>query len=225
MKVKEIENELYQLFTTKSENDEIEKIKKRGYVCAIPQKSDLLFIGINPSYTGDTNQQSFCYEISNAVNDLRHFKEFQTLISDTEYEKNWTFIDLFYFRETNQKLLDFIIRKDVIFIVEQLRLTNKIIKYINPKIIVVANSKASNFFGINKFKNKKGVYKNIWYGLDFYFNTESGLMKVKGINENSIIKQADFEFYKDKHFLFTSSLKYMNRFEKERIKWLIKRIK
>ena len=219
-----IKKELEQLFITQSQNSDVQKIKDRGYVFANPKESDLLFIGINPSYTGDLQPQSFSYDISNAVNDLRHFKDFNTLISETKYENNWTYIDLFYFRETDQKKIDSIIRNDVMFIVEQLRITNKIIKGINPKIIVVANSKASNFFGVNKFKDKNGICQNIWYGLDFYFDSESGLMKVKGIHKNSIIDQADIEFYKNKYFLFTSSLIYMNRFEKERLKWLIKRI-
>ena len=215
-----IKEKLDKLFTQKTSNEDVQEIIDRGYVCANTKPNEILFIGINPSYTKDAKPESYFYNVSNAVGDYgKHYKPFDNLISNTKYKGEWSYIDLFYFRETDQKKLDLIIKNEIQFIVEQLRLTNEIIKQINPQIIVVANSKANNFFGVNKKGNK-----NIWYGLNFVFDTESGLYKVVGIDEDSIIDKSDYDFYKDKFFLFTSTLTYMNRFEKERLSWLIDRV-
>ena len=219
-----IKRGLEELFSIKTSNNDVQEIINRGYVCANVEPNEILFIGINPSYIKNDKKESFTYDVKQAVNDYpKHYKHFQKLLSNTKYKKKWSYIDLFYFRETDQKKVDLIIKNEISFIVEQLRLTNKIIKQINPKIIIVANSKANNYFGINKLL-KNGEYTNIWYGLEFEFDTNSGLMKVIGIDDNSIVDNSNYEFYKDKLFLFTSTLTYMNKFNKERLSWLINRI-
>lgn len=221
----EIKQKLENLFQLKSNNVTVQEIVNRGYVVSEIEKGKVLFIGVNPSYPKGAKPKSYFYKVSNAVKEYpKHYKNFNNLISNTKYKGKWTYIDLFFFRETDQKKLDLIIRNETMFIVEQLRLTNEIIKNINPKVIIVANSKSADFFGINKVKNKKGELINIWLGLNFEFDKITGLMKVTGINDKSIIDKRNFNFYKDKLFLFTSTLKYMNKFEKERLSWLIDRI-
>ncbi len=221
----DIENKLIKLFQHKSKNPKVQNIINRGFVSAISKPNKILFIGINPSYIPGSLPQSYFYDVSEAVKKYpKHYKNFNELLLNTKHQDKWSYLDLFYFRETDQNKINLIIQNDISFIVNQLRLTNEIIKDINPNIIVVANSKASNFFGINKFIDKKGEYINIWYGLDFKFDEKTGLMKVIGINKNSILEYDDFNFFKNKLFLFTSTLTYMNRFDKNRLKWLIERI-
>ena len=220
-----IKQKLDNLFTPKSKNETVQEIIKRGYVGSKVETNKILFVGINPSYVNGAKPESYFYKVSDAIKEYpKHYKNFNALLLNTKYKGKWSYIDLFFFRETDQDKIDLMIRNEIMFIVEQLRLTNEIIKSINPKVIIIANSKSANFFGINKIENKKGELTNIWLGLNFEFDKNSGLMKVVGINDNSIIEQSDFTFYKDKLFLFTSTLTYMNKFEKERLSWLIDRL-
>ncbi len=47
-------------------------------------------------------------------------------------------------------------------------------------------------------------------------------MEITGIDDNSIIDKKDLDFYKNKYFLFTSTLKYMNKYEKQRLEWILR---
>ncbi len=148
--------ELSSIFKYKSNNIQIQEIIERGFVWSKLKKRKLLFIGINPSFPINAIKESYSYHIENAIRDYpSHYKKSTELIDNTTYENDWSYIDLFQFRETNQnKIFDFL-KNDPQFIVAQLRLTYKIIQYINPEIIVVCNSRASDFFGINKFESNK----------------------------------------------------------------------
>ncbi len=149
--MKKIEQKLNQIFSNTDKS--INEIAKRGYVYALAEPRDLLFVGLNPSYTNKATSENYSYKISDAVKNYpKHYKAFNDLATGGNYKNNWTYIDLFYFRETNQKTLNYLIKKDINFILEQLKVTNEIIKKINPKIIFVANSNANYFFGVNKKK-------------------------------------------------------------------------
>ena len=120
----------------------------------------------------------------------------------TKYENDWTYIDLFNFRETDQNKIKYFINNDLDFIVEHLKLTNEIINEINPEVIVVCNSGASNFFGINE---KQG--KNVWLGFDFYFNEDFGVEIMNGIKKESILNNmSEINNLIGKPFLFSSIL-------------------
>jgi hypothetical protein len=165
-----------------------------------------------------TTSSTLYYDIENAVLEYpKHYRKFAELVTNTKYENDWSYIDLFQFRETNQKKIYDFYKNDVEFIVSQLKLTHKIICEINPEIIVVCNSGASNFFGINKIK-KSEYWENIWLGYDFEYNKTFGIDIIKGIHNESIIKDQK-QHLKNLPILFTSTLTYKSRFDKKRLNW------
>lgn len=87
------------------------------------------------------NIESHHYCIKKASQEYpKYFGKFQELANKTKYENDWTYIDLFNFRETDQNKIKYFINNDLDFIVEHLKLTNEIINEINPEVIVVCNS-------------------------------------------------------------------------------------
>ncbi len=217
-----IYQELTRIFNYKSKNEENKEIINRGFVCTKIKKGKVLFVGINPSYPSGSKVDSFLYDIDKAVTEYpKHYSKFPNLIKNTKFSESWSYLDLFQFRETNQKKVIGFVRNDPQFLVSQLKLTHKMICEIKPEIIVVCNSEASNFFGINKKKSSEG-WQNIWLGYDFEFDKNFGLDFIKSKNEHSILKNEN-ESLIGKPILFTSTLTYMAKFDKRRLNWQIKR--
>lgn len=210
--------EIDRIFQHKSKKEELNEIIKRGFCYSEFEQKKLLFVGINPSYLKDLKPENFHYNVYKAVIDYKkHYAKFLDLLKNTKYEKDWTYIDLFFFRETNQNIISKIINSDIDFIVNQLKLTNKIINEINPEIVVVCNSGASNFFGINKIKEE-----NIWLGYKFTFDKDFGIEVVTNIDEKSILDNTnDLQNIIGKPFLFSSTLNYLDSHNKKRLNWII----
>lgn len=215
-------NKLVQIFEYQANSTSTKEIIERGFCFSEFQKKKLLFIGMNPSYVKGSIVGSHSYSVADAlIGYNRHYGKFQDLVNETKYENDWTYIDLFYFRETEQFKIGEVIKEDVEFIIKQLQITDEIINEINPEIIVVCNSGASNFFGINKVDNKH----NIWLGYDFKFDENLGIERIIGINKNSILDSKNIsENIFGKPFLFSSTLTYLDNFNKKRMKWIIKKV-
>lgn len=214
---------LKHIFSYQSCNNANNEIIKRGFVASKFKKNKALFVGINPSFTSDAKIESYLYDIEDAVKDYpKHYAKFLELIEGTRYINSWTYVDLFQFRETNQKKVIDFIKYDPQFLVQQLRLTYEIICEIDPELIIVCNSGAADFFGINKFKDK-GNWQNIWFGFDFEFDEHLGIDVIKGKIDESIITNK-MNLLAGKPVLFTSTLTYMSKFDKRRLNWQIKRI-
>lgn len=222
----EIKINLEEIFKYKPLNKKSLEIINRGYCFAEIENKKLLFVGINPSYLEGYDNNSFSYDSQKAVIEYpKYFKKFASLIESTIYNNIWTYLDIFHFRETNQEIISHLIENDLDFIIKQLRLTHNIINQLNPEIIVVCNSGASNFFGINKTQNlKENIETNIWLGYDFEFNEDYGIDIIKGINENSLVKDLDYSNLIGKPILFTSTLTYQDKFNKKRLSWIINRV-
>lgn len=211
-----------EIFKYKSKSNTVAEIIERGFVYSEFQKKKLLFIGMNPSYLEGSENLSYSYCIEDAVDKYkRHYGKFQDLVNGTIYEDNWTYIDMFFFRETNQNKIVDLLNADIDFIINQLNLTNEIINEINPELIVICNSDASNFTGINNSKNDK----NIWLGYKFVFNKEYGVEILTDINEKTVLKNKKLlENLVGKPFLFSSTLTYLDNFNKKRIRWIIDKV-
>ena len=213
---------IQEIFQINSKSAFVNELKNRGFCFSEFQKKKLLFVGINPSYLKDSVNDSHSYSVNDAVNNYKkHYGKFQDLVNKTKYENDWTYIDLFFFRETDQNKVYDIIDTDVDFIIQQLNITHEIINEINPEIVVVCNSGASNFFGINNVDSKN----NIWLGYDFKFDDNFGVEVVKSINKKSILITQDKEQKViGTPFLFSSTLTYLDNFNKKRLKWIIERV-
>ena len=123
---------------------------ERGF--AVPRelkKHSILFIGINPSYkegnTSSEEEYNPFYELYKPEKIDPYFKKFIEIKDYCKHE--WSHWDLLYIRETSQNnILNNC--KDANFsnfINHQLQLSREIITCIEPKIIVVCNSKARDY--------------------------------------------------------------------------------
>jgi hypothetical protein len=104
-------------------------------------ENELLFIGINPSNIKDlVNKYSVVYENGifwakeNFRNEYKYYQHFNDLANN----KNWSYLDLFFTYEKNQKLIEKNINSR--FFIEQFNISREIIEKISPKLIVVNNA-------------------------------------------------------------------------------------
>jgi hypothetical protein len=151
-------------------------IKNRGYALQDEiLQGALMFIGINPSHSGDKNERVY---YTNGQDSILHpyFKKFQDISSKVKIP--WTHMDLLFVKETQQKEVEkiFSCRNGLEFIVRQLNISNQVIELAKPKIIVVNNSLARKFLGFEK--NKKENY-DIWLDFDFIFDDKIGTYRIE----------------------------------------------
>ncbi len=167
------------------ENSQFRDIVNRRWVFCNNEKktdADLLFVGINPSYI-EGKVYVPIYNIEDAVKGYkRYYGVFKNLAEDVS--NNWAYMDLFYFRETEQKKIDEIMsqEKGVAFICNQLQLSFDILQVIAPKVIVVCNKRIHDFWG----KNRTTDNRNVWMGFKFK-DTENGDVKtIIGVDSDFI---------------------------------------
>lgn len=139
----------------------------------------ILFVGINPS---STNSKVFCqstnyYNLLQRNNDYRkYFRRFEEISEKTSTP--WTHMDLFYFQETNQKHVNFYLNhsdQSRDFLKMQLEISKQILEGIKPKVIVISNALARDFFGTNMPVN---------LGYTFEFDLDLGTHMITSKNSN-----------------------------------------
>ncbi len=183
--------------------------------------NSILFVGINPSFTkgsrifDNVRKIEFYPPNHSCEKDIAYFEKFKNI---SEYCDNvdWSHIDLFFMRETKQKILENLAFTNIDFLQDQIDITFEIIERAKPRIIVVANSFASEFFG--KKKTKHQTFSKIWkgYHLDFDtdFDKEIGTYKINmGSKEIPIIFSG-----------MLSGQRALDLGSFERLKWQIKKI-
>lgn len=146
------------------------KILNRGYMYSDAKACDILIVGINPSCRkGDEKLSYNNFLFSNARD--RYFNKFHDIIKavDPLGKFKVDYIDLLNIRITEQKQLGnfFKSQHGMEFICEQLKISQKTIESLKPKLILVFNSLAGNMFGVNA-KSTGDEFNNVWLGYDFY---------------------------------------------------------
>jgi hypothetical protein len=221
-----IKPEVEILFSQYIERDAIDQSFKdfllRGSEVPKTEKGKkILFVGINPSDDGKQSNPER-YIISNAVRDYpRYFGVFQTLSEKIGIAaEDWTYIDLFFHRKTDQLDIDRVLVKKhgVDFLCDQLRLSQLVLEWARPELIVVCNARAADFFGVNT--TDKG--SNVWMGYEFKFDESCGLHRINGLHSERINKELTVTQLKNIPVCFTSTLKYMDRFSKDRLAWQLR---
>ena len=136
------------------------------------KKNSLLFIGINPSFRNgaeilETEKPIGFYEFNTSIEnkDIPYFEKFKDIASYCKTD--WTHLDLFFIRESKQKLIDNLTFDNIPFLSKQLDISFEIIENAQPKLIVVSNALASEFFG--KIKKRHYAFDKIWKGYDLFF--------------------------------------------------------
>ncbi len=137
-------------------------------------KNCLLFIGMNPSFikgsTISENEKPIGFYSPKArEKDIPYFEKMKDISKYCETE--WSHLDLFFIRETKQEWIKKLScnEKGIEFLNAQLKVSFEIIKRANPKLIIVSNAFASEFFGKKKETKHQNLDK-IWKGFDFYFD-------------------------------------------------------
>lgn len=168
------------------------QIKERGFdYSENTQPKDILITGINPSFAPqETANKSFNFQdiIFCRVPSSHYWLPIKKMLFDenNDFRLKAAYLDIFYFREQNQKFL----REEIIpntagipFLVDQLNLTQHIIEdVIKPKVVIVANKESSAYWG--KLADE-GI---IWMGYDLHLvkHMQTGdLYKVTGLLNSS----------------------------------------
>lgn len=153
-----VENKLKEIWAKykgKFESDEVSCLIDRSYVYATPEKANVLVTGINPSFLKSEQNKPNTYTFDTA--DHPHYTRIRN-VTDCCFP---AYLDLFYFRNTEQSVIAKIIKEKngVEFLADQLTVTKETIEWIQPKIIVVLNKGAWTFYGKNP--------TSVWMGYKF----------------------------------------------------------
>src|ERR1035437_5849283 len=170
------------------DSPEIKKLIDYGFVHSIvDSKKNILFTGINPSYNGDPRKpdsfEAHDFDVHEAVTGYKkYYKKFQDIANHCGIGKEWTYLDLFYFRATKQRNIDMLLKNgtSLKFLCEQLILTQEIIEQLNPKLIVVFNKGSHEFLGKNANEQKD---EHIWMGYEFKDAKIDGMKNDKSVGE------------------------------------------
>jgi hypothetical protein len=220
----------YQHIWNKYNSSTFKPLLDRGFVFQFDEDEtdcELLFIGINPANKDDGNSLIGPYKRQNESDEkiLAYFKPFvfisKELNETYKWKGQWTHLDVFAFRETNQKYIETeLLRKDnkegIAFLFEQLMVAKKRILHIKPKVIVVSNALVRMFMGKQRFEDEHGKEYGVWMGFRFEFDHEIGT--------DVIVEPTEL---KGTHVFFTSMLsgqRALDNGSKERLVWHVARV-
>lgn len=176
----------YHIIWNKYANSKFCPILKRGFVFQYDedeQECELLFLGINPAFNENDAPWFDSYKRPNSDDDklLPYFKSFDTIEKTLQKEYNWkskwTHLDLFAFRETNQKYIETHLLKTpdgISFLYDQLMIARERILHIKPKVIVVSNALVRMFTGKERITLQNGEELGVWMDFHFSFDKELG---------------------------------------------------
>lgn len=200
-------------------------IKERGYVFSINDtQRDLLITGINPSFREyEDGGESFGFDFQKELK-LTKWDNYWGPLKKMVFEPNiidlrerTAYLDIFYFRERNQKILkDDILKRNcgISFIIDQLRLTQKTIEeIIQPKVIIVKNKESAAYWG--RFADKGLIWMG--YQLEKIELFECGeLYSINGLIDSPerINKEFSKTNLKDSLILFSQHINQYTKREK-----------
>lgn len=159
---------------------DISELIRRGYWLEEKLvKNSILFVGLNPSYDNYDYGINY-YNLTQEDNKAKHYNGKFEKISK-EIDHHWTHHDLFFFRNTKQDYFEGTLWKTEEgrnFLDEQVKLSMKIIEVACPKIIVVTNALARQYFD--------------WFLKDYTFSEDIGTYVIN--REGSSLNQVPIFF-------------------------------
>ena len=165
----------------------LKSIIDRNFVSSIiDMKADVLICGINPSFrANETNLNFYSFDFNHLENDTKYFKKFHDLVKVYKNKFAFTYTDMFYQRHTEQKeILSFYSEKEGIeFLCKQLIVTQEMIEQLKPKLILVFNKQAANFWGLN-YQDRENILENVWLGYEFENTEIENLYRITGLLES-----------------------------------------
>jgi len=213
---------IFKEYSQKAKGHLLEVVERGWAFPKLRYGKELLFVGINPSFRDNKDRPgNLPYDLfikENQVTKDRHFSHFFELADSLNAGDNWTYLDLFYFREKHQEIIESFIQdaEGKNFICAQLQLTFDIMNSLAPKVIVVCNARIHDFFGRN-IKGEMDAKRNVWMGFKFEKNESTGIERIKEIESDFIKVDVTSFQLKGTSVIFSSSLstKYMRNEEKK----------
>jgi hypothetical protein len=152
---------VWEEFKGKFENKHLNAVLERQFAFSIPEQSEILITGINPSYQLKVADVLLRYRYKSIKH--RYFSILRRIVPATIKGALITasYSDLFYYRNTEQAILnDFSKEKQlgIDFLTKQLIITQQIIEWIAPQVILVMNKGSWKFWGKDP--------KQIWMGYE-----------------------------------------------------------
>jgi hypothetical protein len=196
-------------------------IKERGYVFSINDiQRDFLITGINPSFREGEQKISFGFDFQETLRKAEwdnYWGSLKKMVYDQnnfDLRERTAYLDIFYFREKNQKILkDEILKRNcgISFIIDQLRVTQKTIEeIIQPKVIIVKNKESAAYWG--KYADKGLIWMG--YQLEKIELFECGeLYKINGFIDSPERINKEFSETKLKNSLILFS-QHINQYTK-----------
>lgn len=181
------------------------ELGKRGYWFPVnPSPVEVLITGINPSFREEESLTQNPIPIKDIIDnpgyDTYWTPAKRIIFEDRkdrpgygiDYRDKSAFMDLFYFREKNQKCIGGTIlcwpnKSGVPFLTDQLRVSQERIELLKPKVIVVKNRESQAYWG--KLNSPKR--ECIWMGYEFTSIPFNGhprwdVARITGINSKNI---------------------------------------
>lgn len=201
-------------------NNFLQTYINRGYAFPEIKYADILFIGLNPAGKEEKGN-SFSYNIEQAVKDLPNFYGRYNQLAN-QIGVSWTYTDIFYFKETDSKILDRFFKQPlgIQFLVDQLKITQQLIEEINPKVIVVFNAKARMFFGLEA---NRPMNRGIWMGYKANNQTlynKFGTPVIEAV-ESDLIPEINHTKSTPIPIFFDSFISYQTKSSIDRLAWHI----
>ncbi|MCG6191400.1 hypothetical protein [Maribellus maritimus] len=170
-----IREELDKIWTKDYINSLPKFVAERGFVYSKNDKEkDILITGINPSFRQGADLISYDFDFGKTLNETKwdnYWGPLKKIVFDCDngidLKNRTSYIDIFYFREKEQKQLKNGILKNtrgIEFLVDQLNITQYIIEeIIKPKVIIVKNKESAAYWG------KLAEQGIIWMGYKFEY--------------------------------------------------------
>jgi hypothetical protein len=182
----------YQALWSKYKNSHFQDVLDRGYAYHYDedeQGSDILYVGINPSFSEGSKNENFVFDRNSPHSYFEPFRSIKKELENEPYllkDIKWTHLDVLVFRKTNQKYIDTLFQKDngIHFVYEQVMIARERIIHIQPKVIVVSNTKAKELMGKNRFKpENQDEEVGVWMDFQFEFDMENGSHRITNVPE------------------------------------------
>jgi hypothetical protein len=198
----------------------------------------VLFMGLNPSYVAENPNAGLMTDGSHfgfKLPDERvsgYYSHIYELAEAMGIQRDqWTYQDVFYFRWTDQKTIP---QNDAFhsFKLAHLILTQTVIEFLCPKLIVVCNSEAATYFGVRD--RPTNPLKYMGYRFDeqqnkegYILNPDTGCHQIRACSPHLDNGSHDALFRTKlvgTHIYFTSFSQYKPNIERERTGWHLSKI-
>lgn len=202
----------------------------------------VLFMGLNPSYVAEnpnaglmTDGSHFWFKLPDerASGYYSHIYELAEAMGIQRDQ--WTYQDVFYFRWTDQKTIP-IEHLFFKFKLAHLILTQQVLEFLRPKLIIVCNSEAATYFGVRDRLGEPRVYMGYRFDerqneqgewRDYILNPDTGCHLIHSCQPDLGNDSPDKPFRTKlvgTHIYFTSFSQYKSNIERERNGWHLSKI-